>query len=307
MALNTAVFHRSQHLSENMLEPADPMCPFCNGEKREPELTLQQSPEILLLQCKSCHSVSASRMPTDEALAKYYGEYYETSASASEQVTFDAPERLAKKLANMYITCGKGPSVSILDFGGGDGTIAYLTALHLIKRGVPQVKITVVDYNKTLLSSNDSRITLKRRDSLEGIGDPFDLVIASAVIEHHPHPRVLIQDLFRLIDDGGLFYARTPYTLPLMKLFSLIGIKLDFTYPAHVHDLGQGFWENYFASEQPSQFNVLKSRPSIVQTTISKHFLTTIAAHLFKVPWYLIGKSYKLVGGWEVFARKNTD
>jgi hypothetical protein len=71
-----------------------------------------------------------------------------------------------------------------------------------------------------------------------------------------------------------------------------------------MHDLGQTFWEFYFTKEQRGAFQILESRPSIVETTIRKHFLRTLAAYSFKAPWYLLGKSYKCVGGWEIFVRK---
>jgi hypothetical protein len=93
---------------------------------------------------------------------------------------------------------------------------------------------------------------------------------------------------------------------PIIKLLRLVGVKVDFTYPGHIHDLGQAFWEGYFKKEQSNDFQILDSRPSMVETTLRKHFLRTIAAHAFKAPWYLLGKSYKYVGGWEVFVRKSS-
>ena len=150
----------------------------------------------------------------------------------------------------------------------------------------------------------DSRITIDKVNSLTDISSLYGFVIASAVIEHHPRPRILLRDLLQCIEKGGFFYARTPYIFPIMKLFKPVGVRVDFTYPAHIHDLGQGFWVSYFTEDQSGEFQILKSRPSIVQTTISKHFLNTVTAHLFKSPWYLFGKSYKYVGGWEIFVRK---
>jgi hypothetical protein len=90
-----------------------------------------------------------------------------------------------------------------------------------------------------------------------------------------------------------------------MKIFSLIGIKWDFTYPAHIHDLGEDFWVSYFGSDNiHCQFKLLESKPSIVQTTFKEHFLRTVVAYLLKAPWYIFGNYWKLVGGWEVFVQK---
>lgn len=302
--------HRSLHMDESKLEQrCDLTCPFCGSTNRQQVYTLQENPMVLLMSCNACHAVSASRMPTDEALEDYYSRYYNFSSSRvpTGQITFDGPHRLAKNLSNMYCRYQGDAPVLILDFGGGDGTISHLTAMKLVERGVKRVNIKIVEYNKHIVRTQDSRIVIDRVSSLADISSPFGFVIASAVIEHYPRPRSLLRDLLQYMEKGGIFYARTPYMLPMMKLMQGIGMKVDFTYPAHLHDLGQAFWEDYFTKELYGNFQILKSRPSIVETTLRKHPLRTIAALLFKTPWYLLGKSYKYVGGWEVFVRKTAN
>nr|VFK39511.1 MAG: Methyltransferase domain-containing protein [Candidatus Kentron sp. SD]VFK44552.1 MAG: Methyltransferase domain-containing protein [Candidatus Kentron sp. SD] len=271
----------------------------------------QENPDICLLQCNVCHAVSASRIPTDETLADYYSGFYESSElrehfGEKTNITFSKPQRLAIKLCNIYRSyCQDNSSVAILDFGGGDGTISNLVAMDLINSGIKKVSIKIVDYNKKLLSLQDNRIVIDRVDSLDDItGQRYELVIASAVIEHHPRPGKLLRDLLHHVKQGGIFYARTPYILPIMRLSRLMGIHVDFTYPGHLHDLSQAFWENYFRRKELSDFQILKSKPSIVETTFRKQFWVTLAAYLLKAPWFLLGKSYKYVGGWEMFVRK---
>lgn len=308
--MEVTAFHGSLHLDDDKLKPPDSRCPLCNSANRQYVYTLQKNPEVLLLQCKDCHAVSASRMPTDEALEEYYSYYYDSSVSKApdEQITLDNPQRLAKKLADTYYRYQNNQAVSILDCGGGDGTISHLVALHLVKCGAVQVNITIVDYSKKLVSSQDSRITLNKVNTLEDVDKAqYGLVLASAVVEHSPRPSALLRDLLQCMDKSGLFYARTPYVLPIMRLLKLIGVKVDFTYPGHIHDLGQAFWESYFKNEQSDDFKILESRPSIVETTLSKHFLRTVVAHVIKAPWYLLGKSYKYVGGWEIFVLKSSN
>ena len=163
----------------------------------------------------------------------------------------------------------------------------------------------MVDYNQKVISAQDSRIVLKRKDTLKGIQSNYDIVIASAIIEHLPQPNDILNRLLNLIDKGGIFYARTPYVVPFIKLFRFFGIKWDFTYPAHVHDLGQEFWESYFNhTVSSSDFEIIESKPSIVETTFQEHFTRTLVAYVLKTPWYLLGRMYKFVGGWEVFIRK---
>lgn len=307
MKINTAIFHKSIHLDENKLHAPDYDCPFCSSRNRRAIFTLQKNPVITLLQCNSCHAVSASRMPTETAIIEYYSGYYDSFSlpNSNEQVTFDNPTRLAVHLADMFNRYQKGDNnISILDFGGGDGTIALIVAMQLIKHGARHVHITIVDYNPKTVSPGDSRITIDKVFSIEDICGKFSLVIASAVIEHYPRPRSLLENLLSKVDENGFFYARTPYMVPIMKLLHLFKIQFDFTYPGHIHDLGQSFWEGYFKNEKCDKFLVHFSRPSIVETTIQKHFIRTIIAYSLKAPWFIFCKSYKFVGGWEIFVQK---
>jgi len=317
--INAALFHRSQHLGETDLVPVDSgsasqaqwhrdgqACAFCGGTNRVPVWRLQQSPVIDLLLCQKCHAVSASRLPTQDALRAYYAQYYETDETSALEnaVTFDAPERLAKHIAR-HVSLRGAKDVTILDFGGGDGSISFLIAQHLIEENAASAEVTVVDYVAKPVSSVDPRITVEVRPDLESCRrGEFSVVLASAVLEHFVDPGVLLSDLLsRVKHQGGLFYARTPYMLPFMRAAKVLGFTIDFTFPGHIHDLGQRFWETYFAT-QATAFTVIRSRPSIVETTFRLHFLRTLAAYVVKSPWWLLRSGYPFVGGWEVLAKR---
>jgi hypothetical protein len=83
---------------------------------------------------------------------------------------------------------------------------------------------------------------------------------------------------------------------------------LDITYPAHVHDMGSGFW-NRFIETFDLRARLLCSRPSIVETTLLKNPIRTALAHALKFPalaeLWIFGQPrvpmWKLVGGWEAF------
>lgn len=308
MQANAALFHRSLHLDEQDLTALDPACLFCNSTNRKSVFKLQKNPQVLLLECQDCHATSASRMPTKAALERYYGGYYDSSPAdpPDGEVTIDDPSRLAHRLANTKHRFRRDTPISILDFGGGDGTISYLLASLFVEHGVAQVDVTVVEYSKNIVVSRDPRVVMKRVDSLDDVRSTYGYVIASAVIEHYPAPQILLRDLLKCVQDGGFFYARTPHMVPIMRLLQLIGVKVDFTYPGHLHDLGQAFWRSYFANELQKDFRILASRPSIVETTLRKNFLRTIAAYASKAPWHLFGSSYEYVGGWEVLVRRTS-
>ncbi len=108
--------------------------------------------------------------------------------------------------------------------------------------------------------------------------------------------------LLSALRPGGLFYARTPAVAPMLRVLQRVGLPTDFTYPAHVHDMGEAYWCNILRL-LPAEFrdySVVWSRPSIVETTLRKNALRTVAAHVLKAPWHILGTRYQFVGGWEV-------
>lgn len=292
------------HLDEDELEKEGQVCPFCLSTDRNKVGILQDNPLVFLLKCQFCSAVSASRMPTQQAISEYYNKHYEPEES--DRITFNDVSRFGKHLALYFSKYNKKSRISILDFGGGNGAISFSVAEVLIKNGFKSVHIVVVDYGESILATTNPDIIIDKISNLEDINENFDFVIASAVIEHIPEPHKIIEILLSYLNNEGIFYARTPYIAPLAKVLSMIKVGVDFTYPAHLHDLGQDFWEKYFKkTNYIDRFLIVKSNPSIVQTTFRDNFLKTVAAHILKAPWFLFGHHYKLVGGWEVFVRKN--
>ena len=309
MRVTGAAFQSSRHLRDDQLLAPHNACLFCGFDRRTPAGLLQNNPDVQLLKCSRCGAASASRLPTSDALDEYYGSYF-ASASAGQgrsRVTFGDASRFGRHLASRISAHLGRASIRVLDFGGGDGTVTVEAARHLIARGVRRVDVTVVDYNATLTPTGSPDITITHRDSIEAFEPASqDCVIASAVIEHIPRPKDSLDRLLALVNDGGLFYARTPCVAPWMTLTGQVGVKWDFTFPAHIHDLGQDFWERFFPCEAAcGRFSLLESSPSPVETTLGQHFTRTLAAYACKAPWHLLGRRYSLMGGWQVLARKS--
>ncbi len=198
-------------------------------------------------------------------------------------------------------------AIDMLDFGGGDGAISRSIAGLLLKAGASRIHIALVDYNAPVDTSDAKQILVSRHESLEEIaGRTFHLAVASAIIEHIPHPRAELASLCRSLKPGGILYIRTPNMVPIGRVCRALGIPFDFTFPAHVHDLGQTFWRRIWSylplAETPVE--VLRSRPSIVETTLPRAVLRTLGAYLLKAPWYVLGDFYGFVGGWEIFVRR---
>lgn len=297
-------FHSGAHLDDGQLDPPDIACPLClSTNPRSPVFRLQASPDVDLLSCTACGGYSASRMPTPEALRRYYREYYK---GTEQHVTFDLPERLALHILRRAFPTVLKRRIDLLDFGGGDADITRRIANRLLELGATGVRILLVDYNTEVRPSDSPQVSLDRVESLEGVETAaFDLVLASAILEHIPRPRRDLLLLLNALRPGGVFYARTPSVVPLLKVARLCGVPYDFTFPGHVHDLGQKFWASILRHLLlEHSIVVLDARPSLVETTLGIHPLRTAAAHLLKAPWRVLGRSYGLVGGWEVFFRR---
>ena len=196
----------------------------------------------------------------------------------------------------------------MLDFGGGDGSISHAVAVEIAKRSSTPVDIVVVDFNKSLVVPTDPRVTLSHVSGIQEIpeGQKFALVLASAILEHLPEPAEITRKLLSMLTSGGYFYARTPYMAPLLRLFSRVHIGYDFTFPAHFHDLGQEFWDHILPTLRMAsgEWTLVRSRPSVVETSFSEDFGRTVLSHVMKAPWWIFRRSYRLLGGWEVFIHR---
>lgn len=284
-------YHQGRHLLDEQLGDEIVGCPICNHHCRIHVLPIQSCPSVSLLRCSNCFAVSVSRLPTVDALDDYYRNYY--TATQTLAVTTDSPERIAKRIAK-YSPCVN--EMKILDFGGGDGSIGIATLRALEVSG----RVTVVDYDHQRFVDETKGITVNYKRKLTDLAETdFDLVIASAVLEHIPRPIPVLVDLMRLVRPGGSFYARTPYIVPLMTLARRFRVKIDFTFPAHLHDFGQPFWDELLNWLPNSGMDVLSSRPSPVETGMRTDPAGAVAAFALKAPWHFLGKRYPYVGGWE--------
>jgi SAM-dependent methyltransferase len=293
-------YHSGATISAEECYPAS-SCPICGDDTpRAAVVVIQRDPEITLLSCQRCFGLSASHMPTRAALDRFYGSYYEHVEK--ERVTFYKPIRLARHLASSVKVPQTG-DLRILDFGGGDGTISALTASLLAERTGRKVHVQVVDYLQSD-PRTDGRVAIEYLTDLGDAEDGADLVIASAVFEHIPDLRTVLPAVAAKMRPGGYLYARTPYMLPFMKM-----LRVDMTYPGHVHDLGDRFWGT-LPSWLAVPVALAKSQPSIVESGLRQSVVATVAAHVLKFPsrvetlWTRHPVS-KLYGGWEVLLRRS--
>jgi ubiquinone/menaquinone biosynthesis C-methylase UbiE len=163
--------------------------------------TLQADPEVVLMSCERCYATSVSRLPTPTALDDYYSSYYDTGNVAA--VTADDPAKIARRIARY---ASKSSSIDLLEFGGGDGSIGIEVLARLGARG----SVTVVDYDHRRFAPAPSGVILNHTEELCNVQRTFNLVIASAAIEHLPNPKAVLQDLLaKVVLGGGILRSDT--------------------------------------------------------------------------------------------------
>lgn len=305
MHVSATCYHASQQVEERDLLAETQGCPLCGGLARERAARLQRSPVVWLLRCVDCRGAGAHRMPTQSRLDRYYESYY-APGSDTPHVTLSSPARAARHIDGLVAKSARTEGTSILDFGGGDGSVSvHLAGLLLGRRRSKHTAITIIDRASQALPQSSPTVTLRTARSLDdlGVGGTYDIIIASAVLEHLPTPVPVLAQLLSLLSRGGRLYVRTPWVAPLMSALSPVGIHVDFTYPGHLYDLGGDFWERALLLPGiPGHlaFRLDHSAPSFVETAISQAPVRTLAAILLKAPARLLGTAWPWVGGWEV-------
>jgi 2-polyprenyl-3-methyl-5-hydroxy-6-metoxy-1,4-benzoquinol methylase len=301
--VRATAYHRGRWLDESELEQPHDHCPLCLAKQTGRAVhRIQRDPLVELIVCPRCHGAPASRMPGSNVLDAYYAEYY---SGLDTHTTTPDVHRFGASIARWLAPSAPGERVRVLDFGGGDGSIGLAVAGLLVTAGAAAADV-VVDYDEPAPSPSPTIRTTGHRE-LADVDGTFDVVLASAVLEHIPRFQPVFLRLFSLCAAGGSMYVRTPWMAPFARLHH----GLDLTFPAHVHDLGGGFW-NRAVQTFALDAQLVRSGPSPVEASARTHLLRAGVAALLKVPAQAEARArrpaqrepwWRWVGGWEAVLR----
>lgn len=297
-------FHSGKRLGADDVYDAREMCPVCHSKlPRRAVYCVQRDPDVEMLECAACGVASASHMPKPNVLATYYAEYY---SGTSLRHTMHNTKRFARHALRAMPNLHESKPLRILDFGGGDASLAVAIAKLLQSQGNSEpITIDVVDYPEPR-DPEDPRISINSHRDLASVESGHDLVLASAIFEHIPDAHTTIRQVLGCAGRRAYMYARTPFVLPLARIVPAI----DITYPGHVHDMGSVFWGR-FIETFGMRARMLSSRPSLVETTFRHAPARTFVAQTLKAPALLeqalLGRNrppgWSFVGGWEAVIR----
>ncbi len=300
-------------LEHQQLEAASAQCPVCGNTNQPTEangyatvLTIQQQPKVALMACPQCHAMSADRLPTSDYLISLYDPaVYSSSLTADTGLTQRCAKRMLHRFDFSPNTTGR-THWHVVDYGGGNGQLGR-TVCQMIQQKHPgaTAECTVVDvYDQ--VSGQEGMAFCSVDNFLAGHLPAYDLMIASAVLEHIPTLTPVLNQMMASASPNAYLYGRTPYEAPLAKVLPGYTIR----WPRHVHDMGPEFWEG-LPKRFAGQCRMLTSQPSLVETSMVQQPVRTLAAYALKFPAVIESKIrqafnlptclWRLVGGWEAY------
>lgn len=302
--LNKSKFNRSELLKEDQLDASFEKCPFCSSGDTIKIGFIQKEPEINAVECNKCKIGFVDRQPSEHYLIEYYRNYYKSSKRCTTVESSILSKHIIKQIGELSYS----ENYSILDFGGGDGSVAQTIGQYLIKKDLAgKINIIIVDYYPSAPGNDSGRITQEHFNSFDKLRmeHKFDLIIASAILEHVKYPADISSKLLNSLKPSGKCYFRTPYIYPFFKIFKLIGISIDVQFPGHLYDMGNLFWSSFLKNQNLSDdFRLMKSETSLVETILKENPVKAAVSYLLKLPSRFMKNHYNLVGGWEALIEK---
>lgn len=88
----------------------------------------------------------------------------------------------------------------------------------------------------------NKELAFEHIDSFQENKRKFDLVLASAVLEHLPNFISVKEKLISKVNLNRYFYCRTPWEFELSKIIKFYKVK----WLRHLYDIGGDYWSIYF-------------------------------------------------------------
>ncbi len=204
------------------------VCVACGSSEAQP---LGVKNELDIVSCRKCSTLYTPYSPWYSS--EYYYESYYPEESLSppafvqtrmEEITAKfSPHRLTNRLLD--IGCGAGNLLQAARKNGWDAQGLDVSA-NAVKH------VSGLGFEVFQGELRDARLPAQH----------FDVITAAEILEHLPEPRLLVQEVLRLLRPGGLFWTTTPHAHGLsarvlglqwrcvwppehLQLFSIGGVK----------------------------------------------------------------------------------
>lgn len=194
-------------------------CPVCGATRlregwRMPDFE-SGTGEYGLTECLACGVAFTSPRPVEASLPELYAgrttaDFPRTGEGLAERLRRFAVDRYARQQLRGFDP-GPGARVALLDFGCGDGTLACALRRHALRQGW-EAEITAVDFEESppprLANAEGIRYLSQARWG--GERRRYDAVFLRHVVEHHPAPGRLLEELKGVLNPGALLCIEVP-------------------------------------------------------------------------------------------------
>lgn len=134
---------------------------------------------------------------------------------------------------------------SLLDIGCGNGY-----TLQMIHRLNPSLKLTAADIDATCLATTGNRVELERSiqisetEELFELGQSFDTIVMSHVLEHTLRPLEVIRGIAAMLRPGGVAVVAVPNPVRMRVVLSNIRRK-HYVNRGHAYAWDRSHWMNF--------------------------------------------------------------
>lgn len=164
--------------------------------------------------CEACGGGFNNPMPSNEQLMSFYSSYsngmpeeYRSAMLEYEDSSWHS--QIARNLIDLAGKHGLQPAFTWLDVGSGAGEIA-----RKLSKLTPASRGTCIDLHPAPESMHESQIRWLQydinADFSSDIAEKFQLVYASAVLEHVVDPKKFLTNCLKLTEPGGVLYFFCP-------------------------------------------------------------------------------------------------
>jgi SAM-dependent methyltransferase len=190
-----------------------PQCPICNINSEVKYCTAsdveyftsQQS--FNFFECITCDILFIDPMPVNQ-LASIYPPNYYSFTSKQSSLAFKIKDWLDTIFYKKILKKLPGSSLSVLDIGGGTGTL-----LDTIKKADHRIRNTQVvdidDKAKLIAESNGHKYYCGTIESFKG-QHSFDVILMLNLVEHVSDPKEVLHKAGTLLSPGVVIIIKTP-------------------------------------------------------------------------------------------------
>jgi 2-polyprenyl-3-methyl-5-hydroxy-6-metoxy-1,4-benzoquinol methylase len=192
----------------------DKICPCCAGRscsawtQAEDVEYATTTGRYTYYRCEACHCLFIDPVPSDLLSTIYPADYYSYTESGSASVIQRVKDWLDARLFKRLLAKLQGPTLSVLDVGGGAGQ-----QLSLLRRLDARIGHTqVVDLDAGAQAAAEARGHQYFRGPIESFQDrrAYDLILMLNIIEHVADPGAVLAKLRDLLSPQGKVLVKTP-------------------------------------------------------------------------------------------------